>query len=193
MDRHTIDKLTALMAFPSIVGGPYSRQRFHVPKYNKVRNVGGGAIVKCCKCGSTYDTLYNCGDLKICKKCKQNDDKKKRDDNMSNRHNANEEKFEKVIVLGIPMLFSDNKIDRDTVPNNLFMYEVRHDDDSIGIPVQICDWVAVNHYGTLISKRPIEFDGVISNGQHYKDIEPEEIKLYGGGMRLMTLKEYISK
>ncbi len=39
------------------------------------------------------------------------------------------EKFEDVTVLGHPMLFTCLRVDRDTVPQGMYMYEVRHDDD----------------------------------------------------------------
>lgn len=47
------------------------------------------------------------------------------------------EKFEDVTVLGHPMLFTCLRVDRDTVPQGMYMYEVRHDDDQQGEPVQI--------------------------------------------------------
>ena len=71
------------------------------------------------------------------------------------RVNAMTEKFEDVTVLGHPMLFTCLRVDRDTVPQGMYMYEVRHDDDQQGEPVQIANWIMVNHWGTLISNRPI--------------------------------------
>ena len=53
------------------------------------------------------------------------------------RVNAMTEKFEDVTVLGHPMLFTCLRVDRDTVPQGMYMYEVRHDDDQQGEPVQI--------------------------------------------------------
>ena len=68
------------------------------------------------------------------------------------------EKFEDVTVLGHPMLFTCLRVDRDTVPQGMYMYEVRHDDDQQGEPVQIANWIMVNHWGTLISDRPIRLE-----------------------------------
>lgn len=65
------------------------------------------------------------------------------------RVNAMTEKFEDVTVLGHPMLFTCLRVDRDTVPQGMYMYEVRHDDDQQGEPVQIANWIMVNHWGTL--------------------------------------------
>lgn len=58
------------------------------------------------------------------------------------------EKFEDVTVLGHPMLFTCLRVDRDTVPQGMYMYEVRHDDDQQGEPVQIANWIMVNRYLT---------------------------------------------
>ena len=51
------------------------------------------------------------------------------------RVNAMTEQFEDVTVLGHPMIFTCLRVDRDTVPEGLYMYEVRHDDDQQGDPV----------------------------------------------------------
>ena len=48
---------------------------------------------------------------------------------------ATKETFESVTVLDKPMLFTCARIDRDTVPKGMYLYEVRHDDDQRGDPV----------------------------------------------------------
>lgn len=58
-------------------------------------------------------------------------------------------------VKGIPALFSEVRIDRDSIPDNLFVYEVRHDDEGFLDPAQIKRWIMVNFYGTLITKVPL--------------------------------------
>lgn len=74
------------------------------------------------------------------------------------RVNAMTEQFEDVTVLGHPMIFTCLRVDRDTVPEGLYMYEVRHDDDQQGDPVQIGNWIMVNHWGTIISNKPIRLE-----------------------------------
>lgn len=56
---------------------------------------------------------------------------------MSYRENAMQERYTEVTVLGKPMLFTDLRIDRATVPKGLYIYEVRHDDDKWGDPAQM--------------------------------------------------------
>lgn len=61
------------------------------------------------------------------------------------------EKMQVVEVRGIRCEFNDMRIDRNTVPEGKFQYEVAGDDDSGGDPARIQKGVMVNFYGTLIS------------------------------------------
>ena len=65
------------------------------------------------------------------------------------------EKFQKVSVCGIPCDFSDMRIDRRTVPEERYQYEVAGDDDSGGDPARVQRGVLVNFFGTLISDVPL--------------------------------------
>ena len=107
------------------------------------------------------------------------------------RINAMEEKFEDVTVLGHPMLFTCARVDRATVPDGLYIYEVRHDDDLQGDPVQIANWIMVNHWGTLISNRPVTLTPNANRNNAYRDIDPEEDWNYEGSVS--TVKEYMEK
>lgn len=90
------------------------------------------------------------------------------------RENAKEIKWEKVVVLGKEGLFADYRVDRDTVPEGYSMYEIRHDDDCQGEPVQIAKWVMVNFWGTLLVKEPFELEPSPVTNNAYLDIDPEE-------------------
>ena len=107
------------------------------------------------------------------------------------RINAMTEKFEDVTVLGHPMLFTCARVDRDTVPDGLYMYEVRHDDDQQGDPVQIANWIMVNYWGTLITNKPIRLEPSERINNAYRDIDPEEDWNYEGSVA--TVKEYMEK
>lgn len=79
------------------------------------------------------------------------------------RYDYRTEIFQKVSVCGIPCDFSDIRIDRSTVPEGRYQYEVAGDDDSGGAPVRVQRGVLVNFYGTLISDVPLALgcDGVL--------------------------------
>lgn len=107
------------------------------------------------------------------------------------RVNAMTESFEDVTVLGYPMIFTCLRVDRETVPKGLYLYEVRHDDEQQGLPVQIANWIMVNHWGTLISSKPIKLEPSASLNNAYRDIDPEEDWNYEGSVT--TVREYMEK
>lgn len=107
------------------------------------------------------------------------------------RLNAMDETYEMVTVLDKPMLFSSCRIDRNTVPKGLYVYEVRHDDDQRGDPVQIANWIMVNHWGTLISSEPLKLNSRKGENNAYLNIDPEEDWNYEG--IAITLKEYMEQ
>lgn len=103
------------------------------------------------------------------------------------RYNAMEERFEEITVLDKPALFTDIRIERDTVPKGLYLYEVRSDDDGCGDSVQIAKGIMVNHFGSIITREPIKLpqDG-------YLDIDPEKDWNFAGG-DCRTIKEFQKK
>ena len=110
---------------------------------------------------------------------------------MSCRENAMTGIYEEVTVLGKSMLFTDLRIDRATVPKGLYMYEVRYDDDNCGDPVQIANWVMVNHLGTLVSREPLKLVPSKAVNNAYLDIDPKKDWNYEGTSS--TLAEYMEK
>ena len=74
--------------------------------------------------------------------------------------NAQEESFELMELFGKTVIFTNMRVDRSTVPESLYAYDVRHDDDCTGEICEIKPFVMVNHWGTIICKEPIEMDEV---------------------------------
>ena len=72
--------------------------------------------------------------------------------------NAAEESFELMELFGKIVLFTNMRVDRSTVPESLYAYDVRHDDGCTGEICEIKPFVMVNHWGTIICKEPIELD-----------------------------------
>lgn len=93
---------------------------------------------------------------------------------------ARKEIFEEVTVLGVPMLFSAMHVDKSTVPKGLYLYEVRHGDEGRGEPVQLGNWILVNHFGTLISSQPVRLTQVPYPDNAYRDIDPKKDWKYEG-------------
>lgn len=69
-----------------------------------------------------------------------------------------------------PALFTNFRIKRDTVPDSLYVYDVRHDDDCRGIPCEIAPFIMVNHWGTIILAEPLELP---DDGRRYIDEETD--------------------
>lgn len=79
------------------------------------------------------------------------------------RQDYRKETFSKVSVCGIVCEFDDMRIDRSTVPEGKYLYEVAGDDDSGGEPARVKSGIMVNFFGTLICDEPLptEEDGVL--------------------------------
>lgn len=71
------------------------------------------------------------------------------------RCQANSERFVEVMVNGVTGLFSEMRIDRKSVPEHLYFYEVRHCDEDWAEPCEIQRGILVNFFGTLITKEPL--------------------------------------
>lgn len=65
------------------------------------------------------------------------------------------------------------RVDQDTVPEDLYIYEVSHDENIRGKPVQISEWIRVNHWGTLLTSKPIRLDKYPRTFKTYREIDLE--------------------
>lgn len=69
--------------------------------------------------------------------------------------NAMEETYEPVELLGKPALFTNARIDRDTIPSGLFACDIREGDGGRAATAE--KTVTVNHMGTVILAEPLDF------------------------------------
>lgn len=97
---------------------------------------------------------------------------------------AKTEKFEQCTVCGIPGVFTSLRVDRKTVPPELYAYDVRHGDD--GWECEIEEFVFVNHFGTVITKKPLPLD---EEGCLYLDEDTNCFNYQGGSI---SLEEFIA-
>lgn len=51
--------------------------------------------------------------------------------------------------------FSNLHIIRETLPLGRYAYDLRHDDEGLGIPCELSRIILVNHLGTIISTQPL--------------------------------------
>ncbi len=69
--------------------------------------------------------------------------------------NAMEETYEPVELFGKPALFTNARIDRDTIPPGLFACDIREGDDGRAATAEAN--VKVDHMGTVILAEPLDF------------------------------------
>ena len=82
---------------------------------------------------------------------------------------------------GKPVLFTNMRLDRDTVPEGLFCYDIRDSDDLDGSFAEVKPFVMVNHWGTILCREPFPPD---EHGSYY----PED---WGFIDEELTLKEFM--
>lgn len=68
-----------------------------------------------------------------------------------------EDMLQEVEVFGKKGLFSNDRIDVDTLPPGLYCYDLRASDEDVGIPATIEESVTVNHAGCIITTEPMDF------------------------------------
>lgn len=87
------------------------------------------------------------------------------------------------------MLFTKDHLDHDTIPQGMYLYAVRHHSEDLELPVQVCDWVLTNRYGSLLSCFPLEMKRHYDN--RYLDIDPEKDWLSSDSE--LTLEAYLQQ
>ena len=68
--------------------------------------------------------------------------------------NILEETFETIEINGLQALFTNSRIDRNSLPEGIYAYDIRHSDDGDEFAT-IQKKVIVNHAGTIITKEEI--------------------------------------
>ncbi|MCD7717461.1 MAG: hypothetical protein LUI39_13635 [Lachnospiraceae bacterium] len=72
------------------------------------------------------------------------------------RKRANMLDYTQVAVKGIPALFTDAKVEAESVPEGFYLYEVRYDDAVLGDPIQIGKCIVTNFLGSLLMSEELE-------------------------------------
>ena len=81
-------------------------------------------------------------------------------------------------------MFTEGRIERDTVPKDMFMYEIRHEDGDWGRPCEIAKGILVNHFGTIITTSPLRLppDG-------HRMISADDLDFTGGCNNLADFRK----
>lgn len=95
--------------------------------------------------------------------------------------NASEITYEGFSIFGREALFTNYRIDRSTVPEGLYAYDLR--DECDGEICQLKSHVLVNHWGTILVREPFEgaAEGI--------EVTPDD---YGYEGETLTLAEFMN-
>ena len=77
--------------------------------------------------------------------------------------NVQDGDYELVMLDEFPVLFTNGRLDRKSIPEGLFCYDIRHDDECQGVACEVKPLVLVNHWGTILSKSEIPLE----DGSYY--------------------------
>ena len=67
------------------------------------------------------------------------------------------EKYDVVELFGKPALFTSDRLDNSDIPQGLYVYHVRGDDETTGGFAALEPRVLVNHFGSIVTKEPVDF------------------------------------
>ena len=102
------------------------------------------------------------------------------------RYDVMNEYYTEIRLFGKPALFNDMRLEQETVPKGLYLYEVRYDDETWE-PVQIAKGILANHLGSVLTRERLK---IPANG--YLDLEAKtDWKYKDKGCR--TVQEFLEK
>lgn len=103
------------------------------------------------------------------------------------KDDISKETFEQIRLFGKLVLFTPSRIKDETIPKGIYKYEVRHDDECLGIMCELSTRILVNHWGTILSNKPIQ---LYTNGYRYIDEEKDVQFINSHGI---TISDYLSR
>jgi len=93
--------------------------------------------------------------------------------------------YEVFYLDGKKVLFSNLRVSREKLPKELFTYDIQHSDSGFEA-CAIRNVIAVNHYGSIITKEPIELD---ETGWRFLEDGDLDESYYGS----MSIEDYMSE
>lgn len=100
---------------------------------------------------------------------------------------ATAERFEAVEILGIPGLFTTERVNRATVPKGMYAYDMQTSEDDWSQPCLLARHITVEHFGTVLTASPITLP---ESG--YLDLHPGDLDEKDGAEHL-TVREFEKK
>lgn len=106
--------------------------------------------------------------------------------------NTASEGYELCELDGKPVAFTNMRLDRQTVPDELCCYDIRDSDNLDGSCAEVKAHVMVNHWGTILCKSPFPLD---EYGSYYpqEDMDYKGISISLQDFQTMTEPELLEQ
>lgn len=106
---------------------------------------------------------------------------------MMDHIDVTKKKLSEIEVKGRLALFTDLRVDKETVPDGMYCYALRHGDD-FGIPCSIEEKVAVNYFGAILTTEPFDFEN-----RRYIEVKYEDFAFTGEHLNIRQFKEKMER
>ncbi len=100
-----------------------------------------------------------------------------------------DDRFEAVEVQGKTFLFTNMRVDRNTLPKGCHAYDVRDDDECGGSFAQVQPYVLVNHWGTIMGPEELKLDE--NTGYLCNEEDGLFVDFYGTYEELVSMTGYM--
>ena len=100
---------------------------------------------------------------------------------------ATKERMAEVKILGIPGLYTPLRVNRATVPQGMYTYDFQTSEGDWARPCLIARHVAAEHFGTVITVRPIKLRKSDNRALSPKDFS------FGDGVERFSTEEFMRK
>ena len=102
------------------------------------------------------------------------------------KNNAINEQYTKIELFGQSVLFTESRLDKQTLPSEVHSYEIRHGQNDWYTPVALEPTVVEDFFGTVICNDPIPLD------THQQRTISGEQDFSFGDANIIHLAEYTS-
>ena len=101
------------------------------------------------------------------------------------RMDAKNVTYEGIELFGKPAIYTDWRIDRNTVPKGFYAYDLCYSDDTWSYPTQIAEYILLHFFGTVIISEKVELQE-----DKKRDMDRADMGFTG---KSHTLMEYMEK
>ncbi len=90
------------------------------------------------------------------------------------------EKYDLIEIFGVPGIFSNERLTKEDIPEDLFLYQLRGSDGECGPFGEIAEYITVNHSGSIVTKEPLdlgEYGSILFNENNAPRFVGDEITI----------------